>query len=63
MKLEATIRKAVEKCEKSQSQLAKEAGISQVAVHKFLKKNMSLSGDKLQALGKAAGVKIIVKKI
>ena len=63
MPIETTIRLAVEKCGKSQHQLARESGISQVSVHRFLKKGMSLVGNKLEALAKAAGVKIVCQKI
>lgn len=59
--IEDTIRTAVNDSGKPQRELAAAAGISQVAVSKFLR-GMHLSGDKLEQLGKAAGVEIIVKR-
>lgn len=59
--IEDTIRTAVAESGKSQRDLAKLSGISQVAVSKFLR-GMHLSGDKLEHLAIAAGVRIEVKR-
>tara|TARA_Y100000310_G_scaffold246825_1_gene252237 strand:- start:9292 stop:9492 length:201 start_codon:yes stop_codon:yes gene_type:complete len=63
MNIEDTIRRAVGESDKSQRQLGRESGLSGVAVHKFLKHGMSLCGNKLERLGKAAGVKLVCKRI
>lgn len=61
--IESTIREAVGESDKTQTQMGYEAGISQVAVHKFLKKNMSLTGDKLQRLANSVGIDIVCKRL
>ena len=60
MSIELKVRKVVEQCGKSQHQLGTESSLSQVAVHKFLKRGMHLSGDKLERLANAAGHRITI---
>jgi transcriptional regulator with XRE-family HTH domain len=62
MAIESTIREAVGQSDKTQTQMGDEAGISQVAVHKFLKRGMSLTGDKLERLAASVGIEIVCKR-
>jgi len=61
--IETTVREAVGMSDKTQMQMGEDAGISQVAVHKFLKKGMHLTGDKLERLAKSVGIRIVCKKM
>ena len=63
MSIESAIRKAVGDCGKTQAQLSRESGMTQAAVSYFVNQGMHLSGDKLERLAAAAGVRIVCKPI
>ena len=63
MTIESAVREALVNCGKSQSQLSRDAGLSQPSVSYFMRGKMHLSGDKLQLLAMAAGVQIVCKPL